>query len=247
MLRTVAMNKIRIVTLKEFKDDVVKKLHTLGVVQIIEHENTEENLKFMPPDSVLKETSEQLRGINDVLAVYKEVKPEPSESILKRFLNPAPPREIELGELKEAKKERIIERAREIRAEVEEEIGEPLRLYRAAEKEINELVLSKEVLERIKDLDIELKHVGRGSRIYAFVGTCPEEALDAIIADLEETTSGLYYFDKVEITKAKKKKKGEKNEYTCIIACFNEHAEEVLARLRRAGFEKIDVDGFEQR
>ena len=86
MLRPVAMKKIRVVTLKEFKDDVLKKLHTLGVVQIIEHEKTEEeNLKFMPADSVLKETSEQLRGLNAILEVYKEVKPEHSESILSHF------------------------------------------------------------------------------------------------------------------------------------------------------------------
>ena len=246
MLRPVAMNRIRIVTLKEFKDDVVKKLHTLGVVQIIEHEKAgEKDLSFMHPDSVLKETSDQLRGINAILEVYKEVNPEPSESILKRFLNPAPPKEIELGELKEAKKKEIIERARNIQTEVEEEIGEPLKQYRETEKVITGLEISKEDLERIKDLDIELRHVGGGSRIYAFVGTCPEEALDAIIAELEETTSGLYYFDMMEITKAKKKK-GEEKEYMCTIACFNEHAEEVLAGLRRAGFEKIEVDGFEK-
>ena len=244
MLRPVVMKKIRVVTMKEFKDDAVKKLHTLGVVQIIEHEKTEEeNLKFMPADSVLKETSEQLRGINAILEVYKEVKPEPSESILKRFLNPAPPKEIKLGELKEAKKKEIIERARKIRAEVEEEIGEPLKQYRETEKEINGLEVSKEDLWRIKDLDIELRYVGEGSRIYASVGTCPEEALDAIIADLEEITSGSYYFNKEEITKEGKK---EEKGYACIFTCFNEHAEEVSARLRRVGFEKIEVKGFEK-
>ncbi len=244
MLRPVVMKKIRIVTMKEFKDDVLKKLHTLGVVQIIEHEKTEEeNLKFMPADSVLKETSGQLRGLNAILEVYKEVKPEHSESILKRYFNPAPPKQIELGALKEAKKKEIIERARKIRAEVEEEIGESLKQYRATEKEINGLELSKEDLVRLKDLDIELRYVGEGIRIHASVGTCPEEALEAIIADLEEITSGLYYFDKAEITKEGKE---EEKEYACIFTCFNEPAEEVSARLRRVGFEKIEVKGFEK-
>ncbi|MHC1599409.1 MAG: V-type ATP synthase subunit I, partial [Candidatus Methanospirareceae archaeon] len=80
--------------------------------------------------------------------------------------------------------------------------------------------------------------------VYASVGTCPEEAVEAIIADLEEITSGLYYFNKAEIIKEKKE---EEKEYACVIACFNEHAEEVLARLRRAGFEKIEVGGFEKK
>ena len=248
MYRPVTMKKIRVVALKEFKDDVVKRLHTLGVVQIIEQKKTEEDISIssMPADPVLKATSEQLRAINEILDLYKEVKPEPHQSLLKKFFNPYPQKEIELGDLKEAKKEAIIERAKNILIEVEEEIGETLEDYRAIGKEINELDSSREKLKQIKYLDIELKYVGKGSRVYAFVGTCPEEALERIILDLEAITSGFYYFDKAEIRINEKEKKKEK-EYACIIAGLNEHAEEVLTKLRRAGFERIEIEGFEKK
>jgi V/A-type H+-transporting ATPase subunit I len=240
MLRPAAMKKVRIIAMKEFRDEVIKRLHTLGVVQITEHENiAEENLKPMPADPVLKEASGQLRGINEILEVYEEVRPEPSEGIFKRILNPAPPKKIELGELRDAKKEEIINRAETVLREVKGEVDEPLMEYRELEREINELKASKATLERIKDLDVELKYIGEGVRTYIFLGTCSEEVLEAIITDLEEVTSSMYYFDKKEVIKEEKEKK---KEYACVVACFKENAEEVLARLRRDGFEKIEVD-----
>jgi len=249
MYRPVTMKKIQVVALKEFKDDVVKRLHTLGVVQIIEQKKREEDISPMPADQIiLKAASEQLRGINEILNLYEEVKPEPHQSLLKKVFNPYPPREIELGELKEAKKEEIIERAKNILIEVKEEIGERLEDYRAISKEINELDRSKEKLEEIKYLDIELKNIGKGSRVYAFVGRCPEEAVERIIHNLEAITSGFYYFDKVDIgiedrDKDKGREKGK--EYACIVAVLNEHAEEVLTKLRRAGLERIEIEGDE--
>jgi V/A-type H+-transporting ATPase subunit I len=238
MLRPAAMKKVRIVAMKEFKDETIKRLHTLGVVHVMEYENLEgEDIKPLSADPVLKEASELLRGINGILEVYGEVRPEPSESILKRLFNPSPPKKIELGGLRDAKKEEIISRAGALLREVQVEIEEPLKDYRALEEEISELKSSKETLERIKDLDIDLGYVGEGIRIYIFLGICSEEALEAIIADLEEITSSLYYFEKKEV-----KSKGKEKEYACVVACFKEHVEEVLARLRRDGFEKIEVD-----
>ncbi len=238
MFRPAVMKKIWIVTLKEFKEEAIKRLHTLGVIHITEYENLEgENIKPLSVDPVLKEASELLRHVNEILEVYEEVRPEPSESFFKRIFNPSPPKKIELGELRDAKKEEVINRAETILREVKGEIDEPLTGYRELEREINELKSSKETLERIKDLEVELKYIGEGTRIHIFPGICPEEALEAIIADLEEVTSSMYYFEKKEVKREEKKK-----EYACVVACFKEHAEEVLARLRRDEFEKIEVD-----
>ena len=240
MFRPAVMKKIRIVTLKEFKEEAIKRLHTLGVIHITEYENLEgENIKPLSVDPVLKEASELLRHVNEILEVYEEVRPEPSESFFKRIFNPSPPKKIELGELRDAKKEEVINRAEAILREVKGEIDEPLKDYRELEREINELKSSKETLERIKDLEVELKYIGEGIRIHIFPGICSEEALEAIIADLEEVTSSMYYFEKKEV---KKEEKEKKKEYACVVACFKEHAEEVLARLRRDEFEKIEVD-----
>jgi len=238
MLRPAVMKKVRIVAMKEFKEEVIKRLHTLGVIHLTESENLEgNNLKPLPVDPVLKEATELLRGINGILEVYGEVRPEPSESAFKRFLNPSPPRKIELGGLRDAKKEEIISRARALLREVQGEIEEPLKYYRELEVEINNLKSSKETLERIKDLDIDLGYAGEGIRIYIFLGISAEGALGAIIGDLEEITSSMYYFEKKEV-----KREGKEKEYACVVACFKEHVEEVLVRLRRDGFEKIEVD-----
>ena len=244
MLRPAVMKKVHIVAMKEFKEKLISRLHTLGVIHLIEPENLERNnLKPMPVDPASKEATELLRGINGILDVYGEVRPEHSEGVFKRIFNPSPPRKIELGGLRDAKKEEIISRARAILHEVQGEIEEPLKDYRALEVEINNLKSSKETLERIKDLDIDLGYVGEGIRIYIFLGICAEGALPAIIGDLEEITSSMYYFEKKEIKREGKEKGKEKEkEYACVVACFKEHLEEVLARLRRDGFEKIEVD-----
>jgi len=239
MLRPAAMKKIRIVAMKEFNEEVIKRLHTLGVIHLTESENLEENnLKPLPADPVLKEASELLMGINEMLEVYEEVRPEPSESAFKRFFNPSPPKKIELGGLRDAKKDEMINRAGALLREVQGEIEEPLKDYRALEGKINELKSSKETLERIKDLEVDLGYIGEGIRISIFLGICPESALDAIRADLEEITSSLYYFEKKELKSEEKKKE---KEYACVVACFKEQVNEVLARLRKDEFEKIEV------
>lgn len=236
MLRPVSMSRIEIAAVKEFKDEVIKRLHELGIVQITEYKGSsesEEILKSMPVDTIVKDTSKLIRGMSEIIEVYDEVKPEPSEGMIKKFFNPEPPKRIEIGGLKDAKKEEIIRDAENTLLEVKGEIEETLRAYRGLEIEINELQASKEPLKKIQELDIELKCVGKGHRVSIFLGMCPEGARETVISDLEEATSGLYYFESV---------KSVENESACVVACFNENIEEVLTRLRRDGVERIEVE-----
>ncbi|MEA2075924.1 MAG: V-type ATP synthase subunit I [Euryarchaeota archaeon] len=236
MLRPVSMSRIEIAAMKEFKDGVIKRLHELGVVQIMEYKGSsesEEILKSMPVDPIVRDTSKLIRGMSEIIEVYDEVKPEPSEGILKKNFTPLPPKRIEIVGFKNAKKEEIIRDAENTLLEVKGEIEETLVAYRELGLEINELQTSKEPLKRIKELDIELKYVNEGYYVSIFLGVCPEDALETVISDLKEVTSGLYYFESV--------KSGE-NEFACVVACFNENVEEVLTRLRRDGFERIELE-----
>ncbi len=236
MLRPVSMSRIEIAAMKEFKDEVIKRLHELGIVQIVEYKGSsesEEILKSMPVDTIVKDTSKLIRGMSEIIEVYDDVKPEPSEGIFKKFFNPSLPNRIEIGSLKNAKKEEIIKDAENTLLEVKGEIEETLVAYRELEIEINESQASKEPLKKLKELDIVLKYVKEGYYVSGFLGVCPEDALETVISDLEEVTSGLYYFESV--------KSGE-NESACVVACFNENVEEVLTRLRRDGFERIEVE-----
>ncbi len=236
MFRPTSMSRIEIAAMKEFKDEVIKRLHELGVVQLVEYNGSSESkeiLKSLPVDTIVKDTSRLIRGMSEIIEVYDDVKPEPSESIFKKLFNPSPPNGMEIGRLKNAKKEEIINNADNTLLEVKGEIEETLVAYRELEIEINELQASKEPLKRIKELDIELRYVGKGHRISIFLGVCLEEALETVISDLKEVTSGLYYFERV--------KSGE-NEFACVVVCFNENVEAVLTRLRRDGFERIEVE-----
>ena len=230
------MSRIEIAAMKEFKDEVIKRLHELGVVQIVEYKGSSESeaiLKSMPVDTIVKDTSKLIRGMSEIIEVYDEVRSEPSEGMIKKIFNPSPPKRIEIGGLKDAKKEEIIRDAENTLLEVKGEIEETLVAYRELEIEINELQASKEPLKKLKELDIELKYVKEGYYVSGFLGVCPEDALETVISELGEVTSGLYYFESV--------KSGE-NEFACVVACFNEKVGEVLTRLRRAGFERIEVE-----
>lgn len=240
MLRPVPMRRMEIVAMKEFKDEVIKRLHELGVIQIMEYKSSGEGegiLKSMPIEAIVRDTSKLIREMSEIIEVYDEVKPTPQEGIFKRMFNPSPPKRIEIGGLKDRKKEDVINSAENILREVKGEIEKTLVAYRELEEELNELRASKKSLERIRDLEIDLKYVGVGYYLSAFLGMCPEEALETVISDLEEVSSGLYYFERV--------KSGEE-EYACVVVCFNEVAEEILTRLRRDGFERIEVE-FERK
>ena len=236
MLRPVSMSRIEIAAMKEFKDEVIKRLHELGVVQITEYKGSSESeafLKSMPVDTTVKDTSKLIRGMSEIIEVYDEVKPEPSEGMVKKFFNPEPPKRMEIVGLKNAKKDEILKDAENILQNVKGEIEKTIMAYRALEIEINELQASKEPLKKIKEFDIELKYVGERRYVSIFMGVCPDEALETVISDIEEVTSGLYYFESA--------KSGE-NESACVVACFNEFVEEVLTRLRRDGFERIELE-----
>jgi V/A-type H+-transporting ATPase subunit I len=234
------MKRMEIGAMKEFKDEVIKRLHELGVIQITEFKGTGETealLKNMPVDVIVKETTKLIRELGELIAVYDEVAPTPGESMLKRMFNPSPPKKVEIGSLKEQKKEEILKRAEALLQEVNGEIEGTLKVFRELEAAINELKTSQTSLERIKDLEVDLKYVGEGYYISILIGLCPAEALEMVISDLKGVTSGLYYMEQV--------KSGEE-EYACVIACFNAVVEEVLTRLRRVGFERIDVE-FERK
>ncbi|RZN42929.1 MAG: V-type ATP synthase subunit I [Methanophagales archaeon ANME-1-THS] len=240
MLRPVPMMRMEIGAMKEFKDEVIKRLHELGVIQIMEYKGTGETeapLRTMPVDVAVKETTKLIRELGEVIGVYEEVAPTPKESMVKRMFNPSPPKRIELGSLKAQKKEEVIKRAEVLLQEVKGEIEGTLKVYRELEVAINELKSAQISMERIKELDVELKYVGEGYYITIFIGFCTAEALETVISDLKDVTSGLYYLEQV--------KSGEE-EYACLIACFNQVVEDVLTRLRRVGFERIDLD-FEKK
>lgn len=240
MLRPVPMRRMEIAAMKEFKDEVIKRLHELGVIQITEYKSsgeTEGILSNMPVDMVVKDTSKLIRELGELIEVYNEVNPVPQEGMFKRLFNPSPPQRIEIGSLKERRREEVITSAEHILQEVKGEIEGTLKGYRELETEINELRASQASLERIKDLEVDLKYVGVGYYISIFMGLCPAEALETVLSDLKDVASELYYIEHV--------KSGEE-EYACAIACFNAVAEEVLTRLRRVGFERIEVE-FERK
>lgn len=236
MLRPVPMVRIEIGALKEFKDPLVTRLHELGVIQIVEYKSTGETefaLKNMPVDRIVQETTKLIRELSELLELYDEVAPTPEESMLKRLFKPSPPRRIELGSLKTLQKEEVLKRAEALIQEVKGEIKGPLKAYRDLESAITELKALQASLERIKELDIPLKYVGRGHFFTLLIGICPQEALESVRSELSEGTSGVYYFEYV--------KSSEEEEYACLIGCFNQVVDELLTRLRRVGFERIDV------
>jgi V/A-type H+-transporting ATPase subunit I len=234
------MMRMEIGAMKEFKDEVIKRLHELGVIQITEYKGTgeiEALLKNMPVDVIVKEASKLIRELGELIEVYDEVAPTPGESMFKRMFNPSPPKRLELVSLKVQKKEEVIKHAEALLQEVKGEIEGTLKVYRELEAAINELKTSEKALERIKDLEVDLKYVGEGYYLSILIGLCPAEALETVISDLKDVTSGLYYLEQV---------KSSEEEYACVVVYFNEVVEEVLTRLRRVGFERIDVD-FERK
>ncbi|MDI9614345.1 V-type ATP synthase subunit I [Methanothermobacter sp.] len=232
------MRKLKIITLDQYSDSVVRSLHEEGITQIDDiSERIQQDAEWrqiLKPSratpytgrvsSLLMKTSGILDFLGSVAAQEKGIK-----DTLKEFINPPV---FDKREVEELDTESLLERAEELLGKVESET-------RVMEEKLNELDSEKAslessltVAEKLKEFDIDFADLHASKYITGIAGRIPSENLDEIREKLSEITDELILFDAEGETKA---------ERILIIITLRKHGDSVASLLRRMEFERFEI------
>jgi V/A-type H+-transporting ATPase subunit I len=241
MFQTVRMKRLRVITLENYRQPLIRSLHKLGVVQVGDYEGTRVhpnevdeglvNLHITDPD--LKVLTTQVMRINKILDVFEEVSPLVGESFFKKIFRPTPPEKVPVEELD---REVLVEETEKALVSAESEVEGPAERLSLIEREINESNAQKISLEDIRPLDVPLEYVGAAPLLTSWVGLLAREDSEEIESLLEKETDGLFYLGKSELIDDQK--------YAVVVVCLSKDSERVNPLIRRAGFDRVEVSGL---
>jgi len=232
------MRKLKIITLDQYSDSVVRSLHEEGVTQIDDiSERIQQDAEWrqiLKPSratpytgrvsSLLMKTSGILDFLGSVAAEEKGLR-----DTIREFINPPM---FEKREVEELDTESLIERAEETLGMVESET-------RVMEEKLNELdsersavESSLSVAEKLKDFDIDFSDLQDSEYITGIAGRITAENLPELREKLAEITEELIVSDK----------EGEnRDERVLIIVTLKKHADSIASVLRRMEFERFEI------
>ena len=232
------MRKLKIITLDQYSDSVVRSLHEEGVTQIDDiSERIQQDAEWrqiLKPSratpytgrvsSLLMKTSGILDFLGSVAAEEKGLR-----DTIREFINPPM---FEKREVEELDTESLIERAEETLGRVESET-------RVMEEKLNELdsersavESSLSVAEKLKDFDIDFSDLQDSEYITGIAGRITAENLPELREKLAEITEELIVSDK----------EGEnRDERVLIIVTLKKHADNIASVLRRMEFERFEI------
>ena len=248
MLRASRMKKIRVVALEDYRYDLVRRLHELGVIQVTNLADKLSNPEWSnllnkgQTDPIVRKITSLFMEYGHILDLFGAVQPEEEKKggfiggfvgWVKRLLAPAPPKSILA---KDSFGEGLINESVEQLKIIKGEITEPEANYFSLEEKILGAEETKTALDKIKDLDIDLSDVGKGDFVTAFIGLLPEESSDKLISGAKEITE--------EVSIEFVGPDGDENEGIAVIVVCNEQAANVLSYSSKHGFNKLDVEGL---
>ena len=232
------MRKLKIITLDQYSDSVVRSLHEEGVTQIDDiSERIQQDAEWrqiLKPSratpytgrvsSLLMKTSGILDFLGSVAAEEKGLR-----DTIREFINPPI---FEKREVEELDTESLIERAEETLGMVESET-------RVMEEKLNELdsersavESSLSVAEKLKDFDIDFSDLQDSEYITGIAGRITAENLPELREKLADITDELVISDKEGENKA---------ERVLIIVTLKKHADSIASVLRRMEFERFEI------
>jgi len=240
MLKPVEMRELRIVTLEEHVDGVIKRIDALGSVHLTdikEFLNVWEGLvEPSKADEMLIKASELLVRIDNLIALLQP--PQESKKSLKEMLF-----QEQEDEEKEAGKTEV--------AGISLEAIDPE--FTDLEKRVNELITTKDsltedaskakellrVLSVLDDFGVDLGFVGAKDIITVHLGKLPESDLEALTGSLEAVVGANYFVESRQVPEGE-----DEVVYALVVTLTedNEAVDRVLMRLDFEPWQRPDVE-----
>lgn len=235
------MKRLRIIALGHYKQPLVRSLHKLGVVQIVDYEGTrvhpnevvEGLVSLHLADLDLKTLTTQVMRMNKVLDIFEEVDPVSGDGFIKQVFRPTPPEKVPVKELDRGT---LVEEAERALSSAESQVLGPAEKLARIEKEIVEYNAQKATLEELRLLDAPLEYIESTPVLTSWAGLLAKEDLKQIEAVIEEESGNLFYIGTSEVS--------DEQKCAAVVVCFTKDAERVFPAIRKAGFDRIDVSGL---
>ena len=246
MLKPSRMRKIRVVALGDYRYDLIKRLHEIGVIQISNLGDRLSNPEWAnilnrgQTDPIVRKITTLFMEYGHILDLFQTVASDEEKkggfvggfvNWVKKLLAPVPPKTICV---EDTSGEGLIRESEELLGTVKAEISDPEAKYLELEERILVLQEKKDTLEKIKKLDIDLSQVGEARFVTVFLGLIKKELCNKLVSGVEEITKE----SQVDFVEA------SESLNIAVISVCNELAPSVLSYSSKLGFEKLEVEGF---
>jgi V/A-type H+/Na+-transporting ATPase subunit I len=238
MFRPAKMNKLSIITLDEYSDNLISTLHEAGLVQIQDiSEYIQEDIEWrqiLKPAGLKSQTTDIISFLNRITSIvefWKGVKKKKVSPVqlLKGFINPQIHEKIVIKELNQKE---ILEKAKVFLDEVEP--GSKSIQNRLEEIESQNLKLETDLIsaKNLVFLDFDVKDLRDSDHTFTITGKLGLEIYNNFMEELNEITDELIIFDCDS---------DEENKKTIIIISLNKYRENFIKLLRKFEFERFDI------
>ncbi len=236
MLKPVEMRELRIVTLDDHIDGVIKRIDALGSVHLTDIESfLEEWEGLIEPskaDAALIKSSELLARIDNLIALLR---PQTGgKKSLKEMLFKAP--EEEKGEKIRVEERRLEEIEKEF-GELEHTVTTLIGENETLKEELSNTEQLLVVLKILEDFGVDLDFVGEHEFISVYAGKLPSMNLEELGSTLEAITGENH------LVVSKKIEEGEESFAFAVIVTLKKDKEEVGRALSRLDFESWQSPG----
>jgi len=238
MFRPVQMKRLRILTLSRYKYPLLKRLHELGAVQLVDASKTfvspewAELVEPCPADPATRKISAQIMSFNRSLDLFNAVAPLPEDNAFKMIFNPSPPKKIAVETIYSKK---LLDTADKLIEDVMAVLGGLEERLKQITSDLSELSGRVDSLERIRDFRVDLADVVETDLLAVLIGVAPKERVMEISSNISEITGEVCYIAFQDISET---------ESAVLVVSLSGAAKEVSDSLRRLGFERIDVSGL---
>jgi len=217
------MKRLEIIGLEENKASLVNALHEGGIIQISDlspkiKKDFSEYLSGDSPAQRAKTASGLLIRSRWILDLFDAVAIVEKVNQIKGFLNPRPPETLRIGE---------VFRDAELLEEIEpklRELGEKRDRLTNENSEFSKII---EATSKLGKLEIDLKWLGESDYLFSEVGIIPTVAIQSL-----EGSGAVYATSQLDKEKA-----------ILVISFLKTKRDEILKKLRQAGFERIELRG----
>ena len=177
MLKPARMKKISLLVYDSDKEELVRRLHEIGVLEL--RETNDPNVEKATAKDELKDVISlqmSLSSLRDILKLAEEKK--------KGFSLPKPPERVKVKKYSNAHE--LINDVKKFLSEFENDLRYLGKKFNENNEKISEYREDLKLVEKIKDLDFDLKYLGKGKRVFIKAGYVDLESINKIKEELKD-------------------------------------------------------------
>ncbi len=238
MLRPVRMSKVKIIASSEHRENTLKHLHEVGLMQI-----NNVNEKLSSPEwkrlinrskqpEVTGKFSSLILECNHILNSFNRVCPRDEDGILKSFFMPTPPNIVSVDYSDSLQ---VLEDGGKLIHSLGSELSPLFTSYNNNLNEAEELRSIISVLEKMKNVDFDLSYVGTGDNASLYVGLIESERVKNLDDAVNDSAASHHLMEVHDY---------DENDRVVLLLVDNEYADNAILVARSVGLRTLEFGGL---